>query len=106
MARVITIDNNQVISSGYILLVRPIEIKGKVYNKVWCPFWDISLNKNMYDKPKNEREKAKNWVWHGIDNDKVIFHITGDKVMNFVEVPTPPKEKICFCYQKERKKRK
>jgi len=80
MAKQVSLEENQLAMSGYIVLTRPMIIQGKMYTKVWAPFWDIFLKKDI---PKVEGKNPANWDWHCVWDDKVQFHINGGKVQGF-----------------------
>lgn len=100
LARRITIHNNQLIDSGYIVLLKSVDIKNRKYKKVWSPLWDVSINKDKYDVSEEEKKKANSWTWHGIVKDKVEFYTNGDNVTDFVPMSTAPKEKEIYVIKK------
>lgn len=96
MARTLTIYNNFIAPSGYILLKDPIIIKKKPYVKIWSPFWDIIINRGLEDIPEEEKKKKENWTWYGIDNNEVKFHVLGDKVINYFQTDRKPRQKDIY----------
>ncbi len=92
MARTLTIYNNFLAPSGYVLIDTYVTMAdGKKYNKIWSPIWDIILNKGKDDITQEERKDNKNWTWHGVYMNKVYFDVNGGNIINYFQTEgTPP----------------
>lgn len=103
MARALTIELNQLIPAGYLVLLKPIEFKkGKKYNKIWSEYWDVYLNKDKMKLSLEERKQGKNWIWHSVIDDSVVFHMDGENILEFVQTFTKPQNKEIFVIEKRK----
>jgi len=115
MARALTEKGNQLALSGFIVLSRPVELDGKKYTKIWAPFWDIFLKKDIKEDSPDALERS-NWDWYCVWDDQIQFHANGGKVVHFEpqdepdldgEMYIPPiiKEAVSRVLKKHKKKK-
>jgi hypothetical protein len=76
---------NKLYPAGILVLHKNVEMPdGKVYDKIYCSYWDVILNSS--DLPK---EKSGNWTWHAFKGNECVFHITGNHVSDLIENGDP-----------------
>jgi hypothetical protein len=87
MAKRFFAEENKVYPRGILVLNKnTIMPDGSIGDKICAPYWDVVL-KNPNLLKEKDKIKPKDWEWHAVKDNKCVFHISGDNVIELVVEP-------------------